>query len=122
MSFQLGQTGGSKIYIKEVNKMMENKRSESIPLTFAEMREVGKLRLSKQYSKRILLVLGVAFVIAIIGLAAFASIKALGVALVVIAVLGFCAGVVWVSHWWNQEAAKFAKDHKGSFYKVEKES
>lgn len=112
----------SKLQAKEGS--MENKqaKSPSIPLTATDLRAIAGVRLSKQYNKRMALVVIVAMVMAIAGVA-FHKGQGVDVGFIIVAVAmaGFLAGIIVVSRWLEREKTKFVKAHQGAFWVIEKQ-
>jgi hypothetical protein len=98
---------------------MESKQSKnpSIPLTPIELRAIAGVRLSKQYNKRLSLVVIAGIVMAIAGVAFHRGQRVdVGFIMVAVAMAGFLAGAIVINRWLEREKAKFVKSHAGAFW------
>lgn len=102
--------------------VINNVRSPSIPLTIKDLRAIADSRLSKQFSKRVLLVTIPTLVMAIAG-AAFHKGSALdiGFVLIVVAMAGFVASLLAILRLYNKAEAEFVATHAGAFWVKSKE-
>ncbi len=97
---------------------MVAQRSPSVPLSKSDLKAIGQVRLSKQYNKRLFLVIIPTLVIAIAGIAFHrGNTFDIGFMMVAVAMAGFLAGVIVLARWFNIAVAEFVKDHEGNFWR-----